>query len=62
MDKIYDLKTKKLVEVSLTPGEQLVLLKENNRRVREQTKSIAERAVKEVSCPPIEEHWRGCLP
>ena len=36
MDRIYDYKSGKLKEVSLTPGEQLMLLKENNKRVREQ--------------------------
>lgn len=55
MEKIYDWNTKKLREVVLTRGEQLILLKENNQRVKEQKDAAlkaggaTERPVAEVS-------------
>ena len=36
MDKIYDMKTKKLVEVMLSPSEQLYLCKLNNKLIKQQ--------------------------
>ena len=40
MDRIYDIKTKKLKEVSLSPGEQHYLMKLNNKLIQEQLLDI----------------------